>query len=218
MPTRRSAGWRGTTSPATANVRGVDPTRRSNGPDSRLGMLLSMSLLYSCQERLRGVVADDAWLTLPGDQVVTLAIGGELMGGCPAHMVMTNFPRARPECRSRMASGTPPSGYVLSMTGITLPASMSFFRSCKSSDFALAMTIRIRWLTNGDSASARIERPMAPPINRPPPSPPTSTTADWGLRCHELVSFDPMGHVARRTLYKRLPYKVWECYRLETQS
>src|SRR5215212_8681411 len=99
-----------------------------------------------------------------------------------------------------------------------LARSMSFFRSCKSSDFALAMTIRIRWLTNGDSASARIERPMAPPINRPPPSPPTSTTADWGLRCHELVSFDPMGHVARRTLYKRLSYKVWECYRRETQS
>jgi hypothetical protein len=88
------------------------------------------------------------------DQVVTLAIGGELMGGCPAHMVMTNFPRARPECRSRMASGTPLSGYALSMTEDTLPA----------------------------------------------------------------VSFDPMGRIARRTLYKRLPYKVWECCRLETQS
>jgi hypothetical protein len=39
-----------------------------------------------------------------------------------------------------------------------------------------------------------------------------------GLRCHELFAFDPMGGTARRTLYKRLPYKVWECYRPETQS
>jgi hypothetical protein len=56
-----------------------------------------------------------------------------------------------------MASGTPLSGYVPSMTGVTLPASMSSFRRCKSSDLALAMIMPNRWLTNGDSASARCE-------------------------------------------------------------
>src|SRR5438270_10207674 len=79
-----------------------------------------------------------------------------------------------------MASGASLSGYVLSTTGRTLPASMSSFRNSRSSVFAAPSTGRSRWLTKADSTSARIERPKAP-IHRSPLSPPTSTSVPLGV-------------------------------------
>ena len=49
------------------------------------------------------------------------------------HTVMTTFPRACPSSRYRMASGTSASGYVLSMTGVIFPDSMSSLRTIRSS-------------------------------------------------------------------------------------
>src|SRR5437773_8728421 len=50
-----------------------------------------------------------------------------------------------------MASVTSLSGYVLSMTGVTLPASMSSLSTTRSSPFAFATNVPSFWLTNGDS-------------------------------------------------------------------
>src|SRR5689334_16948847 len=69
--------------------------------------------------------------------------------------VMTTFPRARPSFRYLIALGTSLSGYVLSTTGLTLPASMRSFRNSRSWVFAAPLTGRSRWLTKGDTTSAR---------------------------------------------------------------
>src|SRR5215207_2467855 len=60
------------------------------------------------------------------------------------------------------------------------------------------------WLTNGDSASARIERPMAPPINRPPPSPPTSTRVPAGVRARRSCDSDRLPPMSRIRSYRCL--------------
>ena len=48
-----------------------------------------------------------------------------------------------------MASGTSLSEYVLSITGVGFPASMSTFRNCRSSVLGFASNAA-SWLTNGD--------------------------------------------------------------------
>ena len=52
--------------------------------------------------------------------------------------VMTTFPRARPSVRYLIALGTSLSGYVLSTTGLTLPASIRSFRNSQE-----------RWVEDG---------------------------------------------------------------------
>jgi len=54
--------------------------------------------------------------------------------------VMTTFPRACPASRYRIASAVSLSGYHLSITGTTLPASNNAFRKVKSFWFGLAAT------------------------------------------------------------------------------
>ena len=63
-------------------------------------------------------------------------------------------------------------GYVLSMTGVIFPASMSSFKNCRSSLFYVAMNVRPCWCTSTDKTFALITLPMDP-IQRllecPPP-------------------------------------------------
>jgi hypothetical protein len=65
------------------------------------------------------------------------------------------------------------------MTGVTLPASMSSRRVCRSSCRGLELSIRSRWPTNRDSATARRLR-SKPPIHRPRTSLPTITSVPRG--------------------------------------
>jgi Domain of unknown function DUF488 len=53
-----------------------------------------------------------------------------------------------------MASGVSASGYVLSMTGVTFPDSMSSLRASRSSWFSEETKARRFWLTNGESLFA----------------------------------------------------------------
>src|SRR5215204_1534711 len=71
---------------------------------------------------------------------------------CPGP-VMTTFPRACPPSRYRMASGASSSGYVLSMTGVTFPDSMSSLRTIRSSWFSLLTNVPGFWPTRGTAPS-----------------------------------------------------------------
>src|SRR5215210_9555553 len=93
---------------------------------------------------------------------------------------MTTFPRGCPSSRYRMASGTSASGYVLSMTGASLPVSMSCLRNCRSSLFGFTVKLTIFWLTNGDNTSALTMRSTGP-IQRPFDSPLLSTSVPLGV-------------------------------------
>jgi len=64
-----------------------------------------------------------------------------------------------------MASATSLSGYILSMTDTTFPASTSSRRTARSSLFWWARKKTIRWLTAGDSKAIRTER-LNGPIQR----------------------------------------------------
>ena len=46
------------------------------------------------------------------------------------------------------------SGYVVSMTGGTLPASISSLRTCSSSLLGLVASVRMVWPTNSDNGTA----------------------------------------------------------------
>lgn len=76
-----------------------------------------------------------------------------------------------------MASGTSVSEYVLSITGVTLPASMSSFRNCRSSLLGFTVKFTSFWLTNGDNRRALMMRPIGP-IQRPSDSPLTHTNEE----------------------------------------
>jgi hypothetical protein len=65
------------------------------------------------------------------------------------------------------------------MTGVTLPASSSSRILCRTSCRGLELSIRRRWLTNRDSATARRLR-SNPPNHRPLPSLPTITSVPFG--------------------------------------
>src|SRR5918994_3321303 len=94
--------------------------------------------------------------------------------------VMTTFPLACPSSRYRMASGTSLSEYVLSITGVILPASMSSFRDCRSFLFGFTVKLIIFWLTNGDNARALTMRSTGP-IQRPLDSPLINTSVPFGV-------------------------------------
>ena len=70
------------------------------------------------------------------------------------HTVMTTFPRACSSSRYRKASEVSLSGYVLSMTGVTWPDSMSSFRTTRSSLFGFATNRLPCWRTNRDNNKA----------------------------------------------------------------
>ena len=65
------------------------------------------------------------------------------------------------------------------MTGVALPASSSSRILCRTSCRGLEFSIRSRWLTNRDSATARRLR-SNPPNHRPLPSLPTITSVPFG--------------------------------------
>src|SRR5215211_5630567 len=83
-----------------------------------------------------------------------------------------------------MASGTSARGYVLSMTGVTFPDSMSSLRTSRSSWFGVETNVPSFWPTKGDSIVARSWR-SRPPSHRPPPSPPTMTRVPREARAPE---------------------------------
>jgi hypothetical protein len=56
-------------------------------------------------------------------------------------MVMTILPRAWPSIRSRMAVATSLRGYVRSMAGISLPASMRSRKAIRSAAFSDEMKV-----------------------------------------------------------------------------
>src|SRR5712691_5504114 len=73
--------------------------------------------------RVPGLVANPGWLDF-------------------CSTVMTTFPLACPSSRYRIASGTSLNGYVLSITGTTLPASRSSLIKSKSFLFGFAVSMR----------------------------------------------------------------------------
>jgi hypothetical protein len=60
----------------------------------------------------------------------------------PPHTVMTTLPHAWPALRYSMALGTSLSEYVLSTTGVSLPASISFPSNWRSSARSVDTSIR----------------------------------------------------------------------------
>src|SRR5919112_599210 len=110
---------------------------------------------------------------------------------------MTTFPRACPSSRYRMASGTSASGYVLSITGVIFPDSVSSLRTRRSSWFSLLTNVPSFCPTNGDSIIARSWRSV-PPSHLPPPSPPTMTRFPWEARARlrrANEEFPPMSRI-----------------------
>ena len=80
-----------------------------------------------------------------------------------------------------MASAASINGYVRSMTGVTLPASISSRRICRSSLLGFAINGRSVWLTNGDKRTALMSRPTGP-MMRPGESPLLRTSLPLRLR------------------------------------
>src|SRR5918994_3205733 len=95
-----------------------------------------------------------------------------------------------------MASGTSLSGYVLSMTGATLPDSMRSLRAIRSSWFSDETNVPSFWPTNRDSTSARSWRSV-PPSHRPPVSPPVMTSVPRGVRARRNDVPDVPTHASR---------------------
>ena len=85
------------------------------------------------------------------------------------------LPCARPSVIRFNALATSWSSYVLSMTGVTLPDSMSSLSATRSAEFSDDVSVPSFWLTTSDNKSARIWR-SNPPSHRPSVSPPTMTS------------------------------------------
>src|SRR3712207_5803768 len=119
------------------------------------------------------------------------------------HTVMTTFPRACPSSRYRMASGTSASGYVLSMTGASLPVSMSCLRNCRSSLFGFTVKLTIFWLTNGDNTSALTMRSTGP-IQRPFDSPLLSTSVPLGRSEEHTSELQSRQYLVCRLLLEKI--------------
>src|SRR3954454_3649242 len=100
------------------------------------------------------------------------------LAGAPATMI---FPRTRPCVRSRIASGTWSSAITRSTAGVTDPASMRARSASRSVRSGFAMKVPRRWRTKSDSTMAPSWRWM-PPVQRPPPSPPTMTSVPSFVR------------------------------------